>query len=176
MPVTREKKESIVGALAAELKGAQVLILSDYRGLPNAELAGLRNKLRAMKSGFHIAKNTLLKLALVQAGLPTPENLLEGPTAIAYCYDDIAGPAKTLTDFLKEKELLVKGAIMGGRVLQSAEAMALANLPTRGQLYSRLLGTINAPSTKVAGVMASGIRQVLYVLKARAEQLQKQGA
>ncbi|MBI3740634.1 MAG: 50S ribosomal protein L10 [Chloroflexi bacterium] len=176
MPVTREQKESRVGALAKELQGAQALILSDYRGLPNAELASLRNQLRGMKSGFHIAKNTLIKLALKQAGLPVPDDLLQGPTAITYCYGDIAGPAKALTNFLKEKELPVKGAIMSGRVLKSADAMALASLPTREQLYARLLGTMNAPGTKVAGVVASGIRQVLYVLQARKEQLQKQGA
>ncbi len=65
---------------------------------------------------------------------------------------------------------------MGGNVLRGAEAEALATLPTRDQLFGRLLGTINAPGTQVAGVVASGIRQVLYLLKARAEQLEKQGA
>jgi large subunit ribosomal protein L10 len=64
----------------------------------------------------------------------------------------------------------------GHSVLRGAEAAALANLPTRDQLFGRLLGTINAPATQVAGVVASGIRQVLYLLKARAEQLEKQGA
>ncbi len=176
MPITRGEKEEIVAELAKELKDAQALILTDYRGLATAELAGLRNQLRGMKGGFHVVKNTLVKLALERAGLPVPEDLLEGPTAIAFCTSDIAGPAKTLTGFLKEKDLQLKGAILGGRVLKGAEAAALATLPTREQVYARLLGTINVPSTKVAGVVASGIRQVLYLLKARAEQLEKQTA
>ena len=176
MPVTREKKEAVVNGLAQDLQKAQALILTDYRGLPVAELAGLRNQLRGMKSGFHIVKNTLVKLALTRAGLPVPEDLLEGPTAIAFCNTDIAGTAKALANFLKDKDIQVKGAIMSGKVLTRAEAVALVNLPSREQLYARLLGTINAPSTQVVGVIASGIRQMLYLLKARAEQLEKQAA
>jgi large subunit ribosomal protein L10 len=108
--------------------------------------------------------------------MPVPTELLDGPTAVAFCYNDIAGTAKAVNDFFKDKEVKVKGAIMGGSVLSAADAVALANLPSREQLFGRLLGTINAPATQVAGVMASGIRQVLYLLKARAEQLEKQGA
>ncbi len=176
MPVTRARKEDLIADLATELGKAQAIIITDYRGLPTAQLAGLRNQLRGMKSGLHVSKNTLTALALKRAGLPVPEDLLVGPTAIAFCYSDIAGPAKALNDFLKDKEIKVKGAIMRGTVLRGAEAAALATLPTREQLFGRLLGTINAPGTQVAGVVASGIRQVLYLLKARAEQLEKQAA
>lgn len=176
MPVTRERKEELVAALAEDLSKSQAVILTDYRGLPTAELAKLRNQLRGMKSGLHIAKNTLLALALKRAGLPVPEDLLDGPSAVAFCHGDIAGPAKAINDFLKDKEIKVKGAIMGGSVLRGAEATALASLPSRDQLFGRLLGTINAPGTQVAGVVASGIRQVLYALKSRVEQLEKQGA
>jgi large subunit ribosomal protein L10 len=176
LPVTKERKEELVEQLAKDLTTVQALIIADYRGLPTAELAKLRNQLRGMKSGLHVVKNTLLELALKRAGLPVPEDLIEGPNVIAFCHSDIAGPAKAINAFLKEKELKVKGAIMAGSVLRGAEAEALATLPSREQLFGRLLGTINAPATQVAGVVASGIRQVLYVLKARAEQLEKQGA
>ncbi len=176
MPVTRERKEELVAALAEDLSKSQAVILTDYRGLPTAELAKLRNQLRGMKSGLHVAKNTLLALALKRAGLPVPEDLPDGPSAVAFCHGDIAGPAKAINDFLKDKEIKVKGAIMGGSVLRGAEATALASLPSRDQLFGRLLGTINAPGTQVVGVVASGIRQVLYLLKARAEQLEKQVA
>ena len=176
MPISRAQKETLIDALVQDLSKTQAIILADYRGLPTAELAGLRNQLRGMKSGLHITKNTLLALALERAKMPVPEDLLDGPTAVAFCYGDIAGPAKALNDFLKDKEIKVKGAIMSGSVLRGAEAAALASLPSRKQLFSRLLGTINAPSTQVAGVVASGIRQVLYALKSRVEQLEKQGA
>ncbi|MEW5719431.1 MAG: 50S ribosomal protein L10 [Chloroflexota bacterium] len=176
MPVTKERKEELVTQLTEDLKKTQALIITDYRGLPVAELAKLRNQMRGMKTGLHVAKNTLIELALKRAGMPVPEDLLTGPTALVFCYSDIAGPAKTLNDFLKDKDLKVKGAIMSGSVLRGAEADALASLPTRDQLFGKLLGTINAPGTQVAGVVASGIRQVLYLLNARAEQLEKQGA
>ncbi len=175
MPVTKERKEELVADLAQDLNKVQALIISDYRGLPTAELAKLRNDLRSKKAGLHVVKNTLMELALKRANLPVPEDLLAGPTVVAFCYQDIAGPAKAMNDFLKEKELKVKGAIMGNNVLRGAEAEALATVPSRDQLFGRLLGTINAPSTQVVGVVASGIRQVLYLLKARAEQLEKQG-
>ncbi|MDE3091592.1 MAG: 50S ribosomal protein L10 [Chloroflexota bacterium] len=176
MPVTRERKEALIADLAEDLKKAQALIITAYRGLPTADLARVRNQLRAMKSGLHVAKNTLVTRALQRAGMPVPEDLLAGPTAIAFCYGDIAGPAKALNDFLKDKEIKIKGAIMGGSVMRGAEAAALATLPSREQLFGRLLGTINAPGTQVAGVVASGIRQVLYLLKARADQLEKPSA
>ena len=177
MPITKERKEEIVAQLSEDLSKVQALILSDYRGLPTAELAKLRNELRGKKAGLHVVKNTLLELALKRAGMPVPEDLIDGTTAVAFCFNDIAGPAKAITDFLRDKEnIKIKGAIMGGNVLRGAEAEALATLPTRDQLFGRLLGTINAPGTQVAGVVASAIRQVLYLLKARAEQLEKQGA
>ena len=174
MPVTKVRKEELVADLAQDLNKVQALIISDYRGLPTAELAKLRNDLRRKKAGLHVVKNTLMELALKRANLPVPKDLLEGPTVVAFCYQDIAGPAQAINSFLKEKELKVKGAIMGGSVLRGAEAEALATLPSREQLFGRLLGTINAPSSQVVGVVASGIRQVLYLLKARAEQLEKQ--
>jgi len=176
LPVTRERKEELVAALAQDLSKSQAVIITDYRGLPTAELASLRNQLRGMKSGLHVTKNTLLALALKRANLPVPEDLLEGPSAVAFCHGDIAGPAKAINDFLRDKEIKVKGAIMSGNVLRGAEAAALASLPSREQLFGRLLGTINAPGTQAAGVVAAGIRQVLYALKSRVEQLEKQGA
>lgn len=176
MPYTRKHKEELVDLMVEDLKKSQAVILTDYRGLPTAELAKLRNQLRGMKSGLHVSKNSLLALALKRAEIPVPEDLLVGPTAVAFCHGDIAGPARALNDFTRDKEIKVKGAIMSGSILRGAEATALANLPTREQLFGRLLGTINAPGTQVAGVMAAGIRQVLYLLKARAEQLEKQGA
>lgn len=176
MPISRERKEDIVADLAEMLGKSQAIILADYRGLPTPELLNLRNKLRGMKSSLHVAKNTLFELALKQANMPVPTELLEGPTLVAFCNNDIAATAKAINDFYKDKEVKVKGAIMSGSVLSAEDAVALANLPSREQLLGRLLGTINAPATQVAGVMASGIRQVLYLIKARAEQLEKQGA
>jgi large subunit ribosomal protein L10 len=174
LPVTRERKEVLVTDLTDEVKKSQAMILTDYRGLPTTELASLRNQMRG-KAGMHVVKNTLFLIALQHAGMAVPQDLLEGPTAVTFCYTDIAGPAKMLNDFLKDKEAKVKGAILGTQVLRGAEASSLATLPSREQLFATLLGTINAPGTQVAGVVASGIRQIMYLIKARAEQLEKQG-
>lgn len=175
MPITRERKELLVTDLTDNVKKSQALILTDYRGLPTTDLARLRNQLRG-KAGMHVVKNTLMVIALERAGLPVPQDLLEGPTAVTFCFTDIAGPAKMMNDYLRDKDVKIKGAILGTQVLRGAQAAGLATLPNREQLFGRLLGTINAPSTQTAGVVAAGIRKVLYLIKARAEQLEKQGA
>lgn len=113
MPVTRERKDDLVEQLTQELSASQAVIITGYRTLKVADLQNVRNELRGMKAGYHIAKNTLLELALKNAGLPVPSNLLEGPTAVAFLHDDLSGPAKKLTAFFKEKELPIKGAIVG---------------------------------------------------------------
>lgn len=174
MPITRKHKAELVDDLATDLKEAQAIIITDYRGLPVGELQGLRRDLRGMNASYHIAKNTLVRLALKDAGLPVPDPLLEGPTALAFLNEDLSGPAKKLGDFFKEKGLPIKGAIIGQQVYDAKGVESLATMPSKPQLFASILGSINAPASKTAGVISSGIRQVLYVLKARADQLEKQ--
>jgi large subunit ribosomal protein L10 len=168
--VTREKKGEMVAALAADLKDAQVVILTDYRGLPTAELAGLRNQLRGMQASYHVAKNTLVVLALQRAGLPVPKELLEGPTALAFLRTDIAGPTKALNAFFKDKGLPIKGAIVGQQVYDAKGVEALADLPTREQLYAQFLGVLQSPAASLVGVLNGALSELVRTLEARAEQ------
>lgn len=170
MPVSRERKGELVNDLTEELKSAQAIIITDYRGLPVGELQRLRNDLRGMKASYHVAKNTLLELALKQAGLPAPESLLDGPTAVAFLSDDIAGPAKKLDAFFKDKGLPVKGAILGQSVYDAKGVEELTRLPTRTELYAQLLGSLQAPAANLVGVLNSVLQQLVSVLQAKAEQ------
>lgn len=169
MAITREKKGEMVTALADVLKGAQVVIITDYRGLPTAELAGLRNQLRAMQASYHVAKNTLVVLALQQAGLPVPGQMLEGPTALAFLRTDIAGPAKVLNAFFKEKGLPIKGAIAGQQVYDAKGVEELANIPAREQLYAIVLGALQAPAASLVGVLNGALSELVRTLQARAD-------
>jgi large subunit ribosomal protein L10 len=123
-----------------------------------------------MKAGYHVAKNTLLELALKDAGLPAPSNLLEGPTAVAFLRDDLSGPAKRLNAFFKEKELPIRGAIVGQTVYDAKGVEDLANLPGRTELYASVLGSLQGPASSLVGVLSGALSQLVYVLQAKAEQ------
>lgn len=170
MPVTRVRKSELVEELTNELKQAQAVIITDYRTLKVADLQGIRNELRGMKTAFHIAKNTLLEIALKDAGLPVPANLLEGPTAVAFLHDDLSGPAKRLSTFFKDKDLPIRGAIVGQTIYDAKGVEALGNLPGRPQLYANFLGALQGPSASLVGVLNGALSQLVYVLQAKADQ------
>lgn len=170
MAITREKKGEMVSALSDVLNGAQVVVITDYRGLPTAELAGLRNQLRGMQASFHVAKNTLVILALKKAGLPVPEKLLEGPTALAFLRSDISGPTKVLNAFFKEKGLPVKGAIVGQQIYDAKGVEDMANLPPREQIYAMVLGALQGPAASLVGVINGALSELVRTLQARADQ------
>jgi large subunit ribosomal protein L10 len=170
LPVTRERKTELVNELTDELKQAQAVILTDYRSLKVADLQGIRNDLRAMQARYHVAKNTLLELALKDAGLPVPTDLLEGPTAVAFLRQDLAGPAKKLGDFFKDKGLPIKGAIVGQSVYDAKGVEDLAKMPSREVLYSGVLGSLQGPAASLVGVLNGVLSQLVYTLQAKADQ------
>lgn len=170
MPVTRDRKAQVVNDLTQELKQAQAVILTDYRTLRVSDLQALRGELRGMKTRYAVAKNTLLEIALKDAGLPVPEKLLEGPTAIAFLHEDLSGPAKRLSDYFREKELPIKGAIVGQTVYDAKGVEDLAKLPGRGELYASVLGSLQGPAANLVGILNGALSQIVYVLQAKAEQ------
>jgi large subunit ribosomal protein L10 len=170
LPVTRERKAELVNELTEELKQAQAVIITNYRTLKVSDLQGIRNELRGMQARYHVAKNTLLEIALKDAGLPVPSNLLDGPTAVAFLRDDLAGPARRLNAFFKEKELPIRGAIVGQTVYDAKGVEDLANLPGRKELYASVLGSLQGPSASLVGVLNGVLSQLVYTLQAKADQ------
>ena len=177
MAVSREKKEELVSWYTDLFSRTRAAILTDYRGLTVADMNQLRNKLRETQSEYRVTKNRLVKLALKEAGLPVPEDLLEGPTATGFCFEEVPVVAKVLVDYSKEsKTLVIKGGLLGDRIISADQVTALAELPPREVLLAQVLGTIQAPASGVARALAGSIRGILYVLKARVEQLEKQAS
>jgi large subunit ribosomal protein L10 len=170
LPVTRERKAELVGELTEELKQAQAVIITDYRTLKVSDLQAVRNELRSMQAGYHVAKNTLLAIALKDAGLPVPSNLIDGPTAVAFLRQDLSGPARKLTDFFREKELPIRGAIVGQTIYDARGVEDLAKLPGRKELYASVLGSLQGPSASLVGILNGALSQLVYVLQAKAEQ------
>jgi large subunit ribosomal protein L10 len=177
LAISKEKKQQLVKSYAEEFSRSQAVFLTDYRGLPVAELNRLRNKMREAGSGYHVVKNRLVKLALREAGLPVPEELLQGPTAIGFCYEDAVTPAKVLTEYTKESKVLtIKGGILGERVIDVQAISSLADLPSRDVLLAQVLSGVQSPIAGLVNVLSGTLRGLVTVLKARADQLEADSA
>ena len=177
MAVSREKKEQLVSWYTDLFSRSSAAILTDYRGLTMADITQLRRKLQEAQSEYHVTRNRLMKLALKEAKLPVPEDLLEGPTATGFCFEEVPAVAKVLVNFSKEsKSLVIKGGILGDKIISADEVTSLAELPPREILLAQVLGTIQGPAGGITRAIAGSIRSVLYVLKARVEQLEKQAS
>ena len=161
----RPDKIEAVKEIVADLKATDVYFFVDYRGLTFAESAELRARLTKADATLKVVKNTLAKIAAADAGVEGLTELLQGPTAIAYCHGDPVGVAKVIQDFIKEKK---KAAIRGGRLqstlLGSSEIEHLATLPSREQLIAQLVGLIASPLTGLVDVLNGPIRNLLVVL------------
>jgi large subunit ribosomal protein L10 len=177
LAISKQKKQELVAQYVEQLKESQGIIFADYRGLSVADMTGLRSAMRPIGAKFQVIKNRLLALALEEAGMSLPEEWLLGPTAVSFCLGEVPPVAKALTDATKDLETLqIKGGLLGTSVLGAGEVRAIADLPPREVLLSQVLGTIGSPASQMAGVIASGIRQVLNVLQAYVDQLQESGA
>ena len=171
---TREEKAAIIEDLRERLRGTDLAIVTDYRGLTVAQMQTLRRELRAAGGEFKVAKNTLLRLAAEredQAGLA---QLLDGPSGIAFADGDMVTVAKAVTTFAKRVDALeVRGGLMNGQAISAEEVGALASLPSREELLAKMLGSMQAPATNLVGVLSAVARSLAYVLQARADQLQQ---
>ena len=170
----RTEKEQVVTELAERLRMAESLIVADYRGLTNMQLEELRGKLRVSGARFQIVKNTLTRRAAEEAGADAILALLEGPTAIAFVETDgdPVGVAKALADTARDtKVLALRGGLLSGRTIGSAEIAELAKLPAPEIVQSQLVGVIVAPLTQLVGLLAAPLRDLVGLIDARVEQL-----
>lgn len=173
MAISRERKEELIQQYVERLNQSQGVILANYRGLRVVEMEQLRRAARESGGVLQVVKNRLLKRALAEAGLSSPDEWLQGPTLVAFCTDEMPATAKAMVDFAKDvPALVIKGGLLEGAILSDEQVKDLARLPSREVLLAQVLGTINAPASQVAGVVASGIRQVLNLLQAYVDKLE----
>jgi large subunit ribosomal protein L10 len=167
----RPEKVAVVDEVRAHFDEADAAILTEYRGLKVKDLAELRRSLRAAGGEYKIYKNTLVRLATRELGLNELDSMLEGPTAIAFVKGDAAAAAKTLRDYSRTNALLViKGGVLGDKVLSMEDAAALAELPSRDVLLARIAGGLAAPLVQLAGLLQALPRNFAYGLSALLEQ------
>ena len=162
----RAEKVAVVNEVREKLSSAGAAVLTEYRGLNVAAISQLRRQLREAGGEYKIYKNTLVRFAARDLGLEI-EELLTGPTAIAFVDGDAAAVAKALRDYARTNPALVlKGGILGTKSLSADEVRALAELPSRDVLLSQLAGAFAAPLQQFAGLLQALPRNMAYGLKA----------
>src|SRR5205085_5848026 len=140
--------------LQAAFKGSDSAILVDFKGLNVPQVTELRRQLRTAKASYRVVKNTIAKRALKGTSFHALEKYFEGTTAVAFTTTDPVALAKTLTTFVKTAPALtIKAAVVQGTSVAPAGITDLANMPSKPELYARLLGTMQAPMVNVVRVL-----------------------
>jgi large subunit ribosomal protein L10 len=167
----RPEKVAVVEEIRTKLADADAAVLTEYRGLTVPELASLRASLRGSGTEYKVFKNTLARRAVAASGLDDIAAMFEGPVAIAFVRGDAASAAKALREFGRTNPaLVVKGGLLGERIISPVEIEALADLPTRDVLLSTVAGAFQAPLTKAAGLFQAFTRNFAYGLLALIDQ------
>lgn len=169
------KKEQNVAEIQNRLARCTIAITTNYRGLSVTELTELRQRLREVGAEYQVVKNTLARIAAEQSGKPQLANILEGPTGIAFGYDDAIVPARVITEYIRitRRPLAIVGALIDGRVLAAQEVTALSLLPPREQLIAQVVGGMQSPLVKLVIVLSAHLRGLLTVLQGRIQQLEE---
>ncbi len=163
----RPEKVAVVEEVREHLANSDAAILTEYRGLKVGDLATLRRQLRTAGADYKVFKNTLVKRATAGTDRAVLDPYLEGPTAIAFVRDDVGAVAKVLRDFSRvHPELIVKGGLLGTKLVDAQGAGALADLPSRELLLAQLAGAMAAPMRQFAGLLQALPRSFAYGLSA----------
>lgn len=164
-----------VEELKQKLEQCSIAVSTNYTGIGVNEFTELRRRMRAAGVEFTVVKNNLMKLAWDAAQRPHGKDIIEGPTAIAFGYDDPTAVPKALTEYIRtaRSALNIQGAVMGtGPVLPPADVNRMASLPDKPQLVASLLGQLQAPMQRLLGVMNGPLRNLDGLLQARIRQLE----
>lgn len=165
--MARPDKVAVVDDVSRNLTDATATVLTDYRGLSVDDLAELRAKLRETDASYRVVKNTLTRLAARDAGFDIPDDVLVGPTAITFCAGDPVATAKALRAFSRQHpQLVIKGGVLDGRVLDAAETSKLADLESREELLGRLAGMMEAVIAQPARLAQANLSKFARLLAA----------
>ncbi len=170
MAISKERKNEVVAQYSAWANRSRAFFLTEYKGLSMKQLDELRVKIRDAGGEFHVVKNTLGTIAFEFAGMRVPEGFLEGSTAIGFAFGDVAALAKTMSDYARTSDFFkIKGGYLDNAPITADQVKSLADLPPLPVMRAQLLGTLLAPASQLARIIAEPARQVAAVFKAYAE-------
>lgn len=170
MPKNKIQKQEIFRNLSERIKKSKSIIFAGFNALTVKDNENLRAQLRKENSEYYVAKKTLMNLAFKENKLDINVRDFDGKVAAVFSYEDEVASAKILGNFRKEKDKDTKifflGGILEGKLLSQAEVEALSKLPSKQELYAKLVGSLNAPVSGFVNALAGNLRNLVYVLKA----------
>lgn len=147
MAVTRAKKTEVLDRLKTDFQDMKSVVFAQFNGLSVKDMTGLRKKLREEDSTLYVAKKTLIRLILKEHGInEVPKTSMEGPIAVAISKKDEIAPAKIIQGIAKTNEAVkICGGVVEGKLLDAAQMSEIAAIPSRNELYAKLVGSMQAP-------------------------------
>lgn len=168
--MVRPEKVAVVAEVKEGLEKAKAVILTDFKGLSVQELGDLRRRLGKLGTEYRVVKNTLIRRAVSEVDVEGLAKYLDGPTALAFGYDDTAATAKTLVEFGEDfPALTVKAAWLDGQVVEAEYVKAIAKLPSRDELLGLLVSGLNAPLSGLVNVLQGPVQKLAHLLGAITE-------
>ena len=169
----RQGKEQGVTKLQGRFAKATTAVVAEYKGLTVAELNQLRRELREVSGEYHVAKNTLVELAIEGSPYLSLRDLLSGQNGLVFGYGDAIGLTKVVSRYAKEHEKFsIKGGVTEGQFLSVAGVEAISQLPSREVLRAQFLGLLSRPATQMASVLAESGSRLARLLDSRKSQLE----
>ena len=171
-----QQKMDRVEELKDQLERSTITFSADYTRTTVNQMTELRRAMRAGGIDFTVVKNTLMYLAADQAGKPQVKEIVQGPSAVAFGYDDPAAAAKTIADYARTNAntFSIRGAVMGdGAALGPDGVSRLATLPPRPQMLATLLAQMQAPMSRLVGALNGPVQNLDNVLRARMRQMEE---
>lgn len=165
--MNKAQKKEVVRELNGKLATAKAAILTDFKGLTVSEISELRRELRKVGVEYRVVKNTLTKLAAAGTDAEKLNSHLQGPTGLVLGFDDPVAPAKALMDFAKKQQkLTVRVGLVEGAIADLDQLKAIAALPSRDELLSRMAAGFQAPASKMARLLNATVARLGYALTA----------
>ena len=166
----RPEKTLIVEDLRTKFQASPFLIVADYSGMTVPHFAELRTRLRGTGANLSVVKNSFIKIAAKELGMPDLATALKGQNAVVTGESDICGAAKVLKTFAKEfQKPVLKGGVLDNAALDTAQLAALADLPSKEVLQATLLGLLLSPATKLVRTLNEPGASLARVLQAKAD-------
>ena len=167
MPKTKQQKEEAVKLLSDNIKNAKSVVFANFQGLKVKESEELRQKCREQNIGIVASKKTLVKKALADAGFDVDTKTFEGGVSALFGLEDEVAPAQVVSNFAKDHKVVsFFGGVLEGNFIDAAKVTELSKLPSKQELYAKLVDSINAPVSGFVNVLAGNLRGLVNVLNA----------
>ncbi len=170
MPKNKIQKQEILRNLSEKFKKSKSVVFAGFNALSVKDNEKLRDELRKENSEYYVAKKTLMNIAFKDQMKDLNVREMDGKLAAIFSYEDEVAPAKVLGNFRKDKDkearVFFLGGILENKLLSKAEVEALSKLPSKHELYAKLVGSLNAPISGFVNVLGGSLRNLVNVLKA----------